>query len=220
MLSVILAKGERLSRSFTRRRENVKKSEKLSQSLRRLAKIFPVDPGSFFGRSRQEKGLAAPDPSSSLSSPTRFPVRRFLLLAAIGGGVFLVGILNGFPHREMARYYLRELSETGGVGLNARMARFDLPGSLGYSDLSLVTPSPEGPLKWTIDDASGHLEVASLVSRKPRFNFKIHAYGENSRDSCAIFQEPGTTFGDQPCTLSTLEKPGRSSTRTFQARWI
>jgi len=106
----------------------------------------------------------------------QFPFQRVFLLSGVGVAVFSYGFINGFPHREMARFFLRQASESGGVGLHAQKAFFSLPASLDYSGLAVVTPSPEGPLKWNIDSASGRLELASLV-RRPRFNFQIKAYG-------------------------------------------
>lgn len=137
--------------------------------------------GGFLDRSFRTEGSRPPGLKEEAGPLRRAKARRILLLAGIGLAVFLGGLWNGFPHREMARHFLREISETAGVGLFARQARFDLPARITYSGLAIVTPSQEGPLSWSVDRASGHLVLASLVSRKPRFNFRIDAYGGEFR---------------------------------------
>jgi type II secretion system protein N len=153
--------------------------KRLPLIVRKLTSLLPEKTGKKIppAQSGPEESPSSFAPSLSTEQARRFPVRRVLLLSSVAGAVFIIGLLNGFPHKEIARFFLRELSDSGGVGLHARNARFDLPASLGYSDLSLVTPSPYGPLNWTIDRASAHLELASLASRKPRFNFQVKAYG-------------------------------------------
>ncbi len=103
--------------------------------------------------------------------------KRVLFLGAVGGAVFLASLWHGFPHRQTARFLLQEVSESGGVGIEARKARFDFPAQVEYGDLALVAPSPEGPVSLRIDQASARLELASLVQRKPRINFRLRAYG-------------------------------------------
>lgn len=153
--------------------------KRLHLSVRKLTSFLPERIGKTppSAQSGPEDSQSSSENSPSRGRSRRFPFRRFFLLSSIAGVVFIIGLLNEFPHKEIARFFLREVSESGGVGLYARNARFDLPASLGYSGISLVTTSPDGPLNWTIDRASAHLELASLASRKPRFNFQVKAYG-------------------------------------------
>ncbi len=111
-------------------------------------------------------------------SPTRPRMgRRTLLLGATGAVVFVAGLAQGFPHRELAQYVLGQASGQGGVLLTAGSARFDLPAQLSYRDLVLVAPTPAGPATVTVDHAEGVLVLSSLATRKPRVNFKLRAYG-------------------------------------------
>ncbi len=116
-------------------------------------------------------------PKGPEGRPSPLPPKRILFLVALGTFVFIASLLTGFPHHETARFVLREISQSGGVGLEARQARFDFPARLEYSNLSLLSATPEGPVKVRIDRATGHLELASLAGSKPRFNFRLRAYG-------------------------------------------
>ncbi|MCL5284164.1 MAG: type II secretion system protein GspN [Nitrospirae bacterium] len=117
------------------------------------------------------------DSAAGEGRPSSLSMGRILFLGTIGGGVFLTSLWQGFPHHQTARFILREFSESGGVGLAARDARFDFPARVDYADLDLLAPTPEGPTTLRIDRASAHLELASLLQRKPRFNFRLRAYG-------------------------------------------
>lgn len=134
--------------------------------FRGIKNLLPSLPGG----SKAERSLSEPRPSPL--SPG-----RILFLAAVGGSVFLASLWQGFPHRQTARYLLRQVSDTGGVAIEAREARFDFPAGITYGDLDLTAPTPEGPASVRIDRASAHLELSSLLKRKPRFNFRLRAYG-------------------------------------------
>ncbi len=103
--------------------------------------------------------------------------KRVLFLGTVGGAVFFAGLWQGFPHRQTARFLLQQISDSNGIGVEAGKARFDFPARLEYGNLNLVAPSPEGPVSLQIDRASARLELSSLVQRKPRFNFRLRAYG-------------------------------------------
>ena len=122
-------------------------------------------------------GGSQADRSLSERRPSPLSPGRILFLAAVGGSVFLASLWQGFPHRQTARYLLRQVSDTGGVAIEAREARFDFPAGITYGDLDLTAPTPEGPASVRIDRASAHLELSSLLKRKPRFNFRLRAYG-------------------------------------------
>lgn len=124
----------------------------------------------------RRRNTSHPDPVSA-GTPSRMTSWRVLFLALLGTSVFFYGLLRDFPDQDMARYFLRELSENNGIGLLAKDARFLPPASLSYAGIALVTPTPAGPLSWSIDRASAHLELASLIGRKPRVNFQVDAYG-------------------------------------------
>ena len=134
--------------------------------LRGIKNFLPSLPG----ESKADRSL--PERPLSPLSPG-----RVLFLAAVGGSVFLASLWQGFPHRQTARYLLRQVSDTGGVTLEAREARFDFPAGITYGDLDMTAPTPEGPASIRIDRASAHLELSSLLKRKPRFNFRLRAYG-------------------------------------------
>lgn len=122
-------------------------------------------------------GGSKADRSLSERRPSPLSPGRILFLAAVGGSVFLASLWQGFPHRQTARYLLRQVSDTGGVAIEAREARFDFPAGITFGDLDLTAPTPEGPASVRIDRASAHLELSSLLKRKPRFNFRLRAYG-------------------------------------------
>lgn len=134
--------------------------------LRGVKKFLP----SRLGGEKEDRVL--PERRPSPLSPT-----RILFLGAVGGAVFLYTLLQGFPHRQTARFLLREVSKTGGVAIEAREARFDFPAGFEYGDLDLTAPTPDGPASLRIEKASAHLELSSLLKRKPRFNFRLRAYG-------------------------------------------
>ena len=139
--------------------------KRLGNGLRRVRGII----SSRLSRGKREE--------SGQRAPSSLTPKRIFVLGAVGGAVFLAGLWQGFPHRQTARFLLQEISESDGVGIEADKARFDFPARLEYGNLNIVAPSPEGPVSLRIDRASAHLELASLVQRKPRFNFRLRAYG-------------------------------------------
>ena len=124
---------------------------------------------------RRERPPLGETPDASPSRPRIG--RRALLLGVTGAVAFAGGLAHGFPHQELAQYFLGQASQQGGVALATGSARFDLPARLSYRDLVLTAPTPAGPAILTVDHAEGSLVLASLASRKPRVNFRLRAYG-------------------------------------------
>lgn len=104
-----------------------------------------------------------------------------VFLALWGAGVFIWFFLHGFPRQKLAEHFLEAVSQTSGLGTSSDSARFDWPARLSYEGLHLVSPSPEGPVVWEIPRFSGSLDLISLASGKPRYNFDVKAYGGEFR---------------------------------------
>ncbi|MHB1605249.1 MAG: type II secretion system protein GspN [Leptospirales bacterium] len=104
-----------------------------------------------------------------------------ILLSIWGVAIFSWFFLHEFPRHELAEHLLEVVSENTGLGTSADSARFDWPARISYDGLHLVSPSFQGPIAWEIPRFSGSLNLISLVSGKPRYNFDVKAYGGEFR---------------------------------------
>lgn len=115
-------------------------------------------------------------PSSRLRS-----MAPAIFLSLWGVAIFSWFFLHEFPRQELAEHLLEAVSENTGLGTSADSAHFDWPARVSYDGLHLVSPSPQGPIAWEVPRFSGSLNLISLATGKPRYNFDVKAYGGEFR---------------------------------------
>ncbi|MGC8500681.1 MAG: type II secretion system protein GspN [Leptospirillia bacterium] len=135
--------------------------------------------GAPLARLRRGETPSPPSREEGLRPPSSKNISRthLLLLGSFAFVAFFFGLFQGFPHQELARYFLGLAGQQGGVGLSAASGRFDLPARLSYRNLVLVAETPTGPASLSVDQAEGALVLSSLATRNPRMNFRVRAYG-------------------------------------------
>ncbi len=110
---------------------------------------------------------------------TQKPGYRFLTgrAALILWGVLFFGLffLREFPANDVARYLLTQMGPD--VKATARTAVFTPPLGLAYQGLAITATAPSGPVDVDIDRAKGNIDLVTLVSGKPRYNFDLKMYG-------------------------------------------
>lgn len=88
---------------------------------------------------------------------------------------FLAFLAKGFPSNEMANYLLT--IPPPGILISAESAIYHPPLGVSYRDMTITAPTNDGPVSIDLDRARGSIDLVTLVSGKPRYNFDLKMYG-------------------------------------------
>lgn len=121
---------------------------------------------------------------------------------------FLVFLAKGFPTNEMMHFLLTIPSPA--ILISAESATYHPPLGASYRDMIITAPTNDGPVSIDLARARGSIDLVTLVSGKPRYNFDLKMYGGEFRGRLRRFYRgkvshlKGLTI--HPIDLSTTRK--------------
>jgi type II secretion system protein N len=121
---------------------------------------------------------------------------------------FFVFLAKGFPSDDLANFLLTLPPPE--IQMRAESAIYHPPLGVSYRDMTITAPTNDGPISLDFDRARGNIDLVTLVSGKPRYNFDVKMYGGEFKGRLRRFYRgkvshlKGTTI--HPIDLSTTRK--------------
>lgn len=133
---------------------------------------------------------------------------RPMTLLLWGFITFLAFLAKGFPANEMAKHLLA--SPSPGVTISAESAIYHPPLGVSYRDMTITAPTNDGPVSIDLSQARGNVDLVTLVSGKPRYNFDLKMYGGEFKGRLRRFYRGKVShlkgLTTRPIDLSTTRK--------------